>query len=221
MKSCGICCGCVLVAFWLFAFCGGCCDPANAICCRICSGICCGIYGGIYGQLLVAFCLLSGSFLVAFWFFASRSGCCAPTNAVCCCELCGICCGICCGLCCGIFGKLMVVYSCVLVAFWLVSGSLLSAVAFVFLRMLLAVVYYINYVLRPYGCVRRKQQLRPYECLRLKPHLRPSECLSLQQHVRSYECLRLLQHWQACSGANVTVLSLWIENPENAVPFRC
>jgi hypothetical protein len=36
-KSCGICCGCVLVAFWLFAFCCGCCDPTNAVCCLICS----------------------------------------------------------------------------------------------------------------------------------------------------------------------------------------
>jgi hypothetical protein len=106
---CGICCwflcrifgqlllafwlmsGCFQVAFWLFAFCCGRCAPTNdlcgGICCGICGGICYGICCGIVGQLLVAFWLRSGCFLVAVGLFALCCGSCAHTNALCC----GIC----------------------------------------------------------------------------------------------------------------------------------
>jgi hypothetical protein len=60
-----------LIAVWLFALCCGLCDNTNAFCCGICGGICCGhfceIVCGIFDQLLVAFWLRSGCFLVAFW----------------------------------------------------------------------------------------------------------------------------------------------------------
>jgi hypothetical protein len=138
---CGIVCGifdqllvafwllsvCILVAFWLFTLCCGCCAPTNAlcsgICCGICGGICCAFLCGIFGQLLLAFWLMSRCFQVAFWLFALCCVCCAPTNDLCGGILCGICCGICYGICWGIFGQLRVAFwlrsGCFLVTFWL------------------------------------------------------------------------------------------------------
>jgi hypothetical protein len=79
-------------------------------------------------QLMVTFWLQCGCFKVAFWLLAFSCGCCAPTTTV----YCGILCGILCGICGGIW------FGCV--AFWLLSGCVLFAVALVLLRMLVAVV---------------------------------------------------------------------------------
>jgi hypothetical protein len=76
-----------LITVWLVALCCGLCDYTNASCCGICGGICCGhfcdIVCGILDQLLVAFWLRSGCFLVAFWWFAiCCCGSCVPTSAI-------------------------------------------------------------------------------------------------------------------------------------------